>query len=77
MPTSKTSTMKSQVENLNLDHHCKVLMLKALNKRPTVALAAKELGISERTLYRWMDEYKIVQVRIFVVEGNYELKNTF
>lgn len=64
-------------ENLNIDYHNKRLMLKALNKHPTVALAAKELGISERTLFRWMDEYKIVQVRLFVVEGNYELKNTF
>lgn len=64
-------------ENLNLDYHHKRLMLKALNKNPTVALAAKELGISERTLFRWMDEYKVVQVRLFVVEGNYELKNTF
>jgi transcriptional regulator with PAS, ATPase and Fis domain len=69
--------MKSQVETLNLDYHNKRLMLLALNKHPTVAQAAKELGISERTLYRWMDEYKIVQVRLFVVEDNYELKNTF
>jgi transcriptional regulator with PAS, ATPase and Fis domain len=79
MELSKDSVMKTKnkEETLNIDFHNKRLMLLALNKQPTVALAAKELGISERTMYRWMDEYKIVQVRLFVVEGNYELKNTF
>lgn len=69
--------MKSQDETLNLDYHCKVLMLKALNKHPTVEKAAEELGISERQLYRWIEEYKVVRVKLYVVEGNYELKNTF
>lgn len=69
--------MTSPSENLNIDYHNKRLMIKALNKHPTITLAAKELGISERTLYRWMEEYKIVRVQLFVVEGNYELKNTF
>jgi len=64
-------------EKLNLDYHIKRLMLKALNKQPTIALAATELGISERTLYRWMDEYKIVKVPLYVVDGNYKIINTF
>ena len=69
--------MKKPEETLNIDYHHKRLMLKALNKTSTIALAAKELGISERTLIRWMDEYKITRVKLYVVEGNYELKNTF
>jgi predicted DNA-binding transcriptional regulator YafY len=52
-------------------------MLKALNKHPTVEQAAKALGISERTLYRWMEEYKIVRVPMYVVDGNYKIVNTF
>jgi predicted DNA-binding transcriptional regulator YafY len=65
------------IETLNIDYHNKRLMLKALNKHPTVEQAAKALGISERTLYRWMDEYKIVRVPMYVVEGNYKIINTF
>jgi transcriptional regulator with PAS, ATPase and Fis domain len=64
-------------ETLNIDYHNKRLMLKALNKHPTVEQAAKALGISERTLYRWMDEYKIVRVQMYVVDGNYKIVNTF
>lgn len=64
-------------ENLNIDYNCKRLILKALNKHPTIAEAAAALGMSERTLYRWMEEYKVVQVRLFVVEGNYKIENTF
>jgi transcriptional regulator with PAS, ATPase and Fis domain len=64
-------------ETLNIDYHNKRLMLKALNKHPTVEQAAKALGISERTLYRWMEEYKIVRVPMYVVDGNYKIVNTF
>ena len=49
-------------EILNIDHHRRILILKALNKAPTYKQAAKLLGISERHIYRWIDQYGIVQV---------------
>jgi len=64
-------------EKLNIDYHSKRLMLKALNKHPTITKAAEELGISERQLYRWIEEYKVVRVKLYVVEGNYKIENTF
>jgi transcriptional regulator with PAS, ATPase and Fis domain len=64
-------------EILNIDYHNKRLMIKALNKHPTVALAAKELGMSERNLYRWMDEYKVVRVQLYVINEDFKIINTF
>lgn len=49
-------------EILNIDHHRRILILKALNKAPTVKRAAKLLGISERHIYRWMDRFDIILV---------------
>jgi predicted DNA-binding transcriptional regulator YafY len=64
-------------EILNIDYHNKRLMLKALNKHPTVEEAAKALGISERTLYRWMDEYNVVKLPLYVVSDSFKIINTF
>ena len=47
-------------ENLSLEEHEKKLIIKALEKHNGKRkLAAKELGISERTLYRKIKEYNI------------------
>lgn len=45
--------------NLLLKEHEKVLIKKALDNSPNHKIAAKKLGISERTLYRKRNEYKI------------------
>jgi DNA-binding NtrC family response regulator len=50
-------------EILNIDYHRRRLVLKALNTLPTKSRARKELGISERQLYRYIQEYGIKKDR--------------
>lgn len=45
--------------NLSLKEHEKILIKKALGNSPNHKIAAKKLGISERTLYRKRNEYGI------------------
>lgn len=56
-------------EDLNIEKHINRLIITALNLKPTIALAAKALGISERDLYR-----KITALRIERVGGIYRFK---
>jgi transposase-like protein len=46
-------------ENLNFQHHYKILIVKALNKSKTIKDASKLLGITDRTLYRWIKQFEI------------------
>lgn len=59
-------------EILNIAYHQKRLILIALNRFKTIEQAAIELGVSERTLYNLIDEYKIIRVEKFVVKGEAE-----
>lgn len=47
-------------EILNIDYHVKQMCLKALNRTQKIVIAAQLLGVSARTLYRYMQEYGIV-----------------
>jgi len=47
-------------ENLNIDYHIKILLLKALERAPKRKDAAALLGISQRTLTRYIHIYNIV-----------------
>jgi hypothetical protein len=49
---------------LNLHHHRKQLALKALNKHSTVEAAAKDMGITGRTLHNWKKMYGIERVNV-------------
>ena len=46
-------------ETLNIDYHTRRLTVKALNKTDSIEDAAYQLGVHERTLYKWMRIYKI------------------
>lgn len=52
-------------DNLNLDYHIRILIVKALNKSEDlqeidkVKRAAGMLGITRRTLYNWIKFYKV------------------
>lgn len=56
-------------EDLNIEKHTNRLILKALNLKPTIALAAIALGLSERDLYRKMNALRIERVA-----GQYRFK---
>ncbi len=51
--------MEPLAEILNIDYHVRRLVLKALNTSSTVQHAANRLGVSGRTLYRYIDRYGI------------------
>ncbi|MDR3181193.1 MAG: sigma-54 dependent transcriptional regulator [Prevotellaceae bacterium] len=60
-PEGITDTEEVQEESLSIDDHEKQLILKALEKNDNNRkLAAKEVGISTRTLYRKLKEYDLV-----------------
>jgi len=46
-------------ENLNIHNHHKILAIKALDRSKTIKDAAKLMGITDRTLYRWIKVFKI------------------
>jgi len=48
-------------ETLKLDYYYKDYSIKALNRTHTFKEASELLGISEKTLYRWRVQYKIIQ----------------
>lgn len=62
---SQETTEVQVIENLNLDDRVRYLTVKALNKSSAISRknvikeAAKLLGISERTVYRHIEHYKI------------------
>ncbi|MDR3184937.1 MAG: sigma-54 dependent transcriptional regulator [Prevotellaceae bacterium] len=59
-PDDITDTEEVQEESLSIDDHEKQLILKALEKNDNNRkLAAKEVGISTRTLYRKLKEYDL------------------
>jgi transcriptional regulator with GAF, ATPase, and Fis domain len=64
-------------ENLNIEHHTKELLIRALNKYRTVYEAAAALGVSERTLHNLKQQYNIVRKPVYVVQGKYKIVNTF
>jgi predicted ArsR family transcriptional regulator len=50
------------MENLNIDHHTKLLILKALNHSRSIRAAAKKLKLSDATLRREIDRLDICKV---------------
>jgi DNA-binding NtrC family response regulator len=61
IPEGITDTEEVQEESLSIDDHEKQLILKALEKNDNNRkLAAKEVGISTRTLYRKLKEYDLI-----------------
>jgi transcriptional regulator of acetoin/glycerol metabolism len=59
------------MEVLNLEHHHKLMCVKALNKNNTIMKASEELGITDRCLYRWMKKFNIKKVnRIYEIKNN-------
>jgi transcriptional regulator with PAS, ATPase and Fis domain len=54
-------------EILNIDHHTKELIVKALNRTSSHEKAAKALGISERNLFRLRKQYNIKKVQRYEV----------
>ncbi|MDR0738021.1 MAG: sigma-54 dependent transcriptional regulator [Prevotellaceae bacterium] len=60
-PDGITDTEEVEEESLSIDDHEKQLILKALEKNDNNRkLAAKEVGISTRTLYRKLKEYDLI-----------------
>jgi transposase len=47
------------IENLNIHDHHKILAIKALDCSKTVKEAANKIGITDRTLYRWIKIFNI------------------
>lgn len=48
-----------QGEILNIDHHVKQMLEKALKTSCCRKAAARRLGITERTLYNLMEKFKL------------------
>jgi hypothetical protein len=46
-------------EILNIELHTKILVMKALARKPNLTAAAEALGVSLRTLHRYKVAYKI------------------
>jgi DNA-binding protein Fis len=60
---SITDTEEVQEESLSIDDHEKQLIMKALEKNDNNRkLAAQEVGISTRTLYRKLKEYDLILI---------------
>jgi len=55
-------------ENLNIHEMKKMLILKALNKCQTKIAASKELGISIRQLFRYIDDMNIECIEEFRIQ---------
>lgn len=51
-------------EILNIEHHIKIMILKALNKTRHQHFASKLLGISDRSLHRYKKNFGIVYNRL-------------
>ena len=78
------ATQEAQTEILSIPYHTKRLLLKALNSQPTKLEAAEKLGISERSIHRWIADFKIVQEKTTgkylqlnekINEGDYAARN--
>jgi transcriptional regulator of acetoin/glycerol metabolism len=46
-------------EILKLEHHQRLMSIKALQKTRNVKDAASILGVTDRTLYRWMKKFNL------------------
>lgn len=46
-------------DNLNIDYHIRILVVKALNRTHNITKGAELLGITERTLYNYKRQYSI------------------
>ena len=46
-------------ENLNIEYHTKILLIKALDISKTIGEAAYLLGVSDRTVWRYIKTYKV------------------
>ena len=58
------------IEIINIEHHQRRLMMKALNRYKNDEEAAAALGIDKRTLVRWKKDFKVVRKKIYVYYSN-------
>ena len=56
------------MEILNLEHNCKIMTVKALNKTTSLAKASELLGINEKTIHLWMKQYNIVKRKVYIIK---------
>jgi len=54
----------NQEEILNIDHHRKLLVIKALNKYNTIREAAAAIGKDMRTIHRYIRRYSLTRNRL-------------
>ena len=62
-----------QTQSLRLDDMYKRCTIKALNKAPTLNVAARMLGVSRRTVHRWVREFNIEfcdRTKSFIIKNN-------
>ncbi|MGB0356863.1 MAG: sigma 54-interacting transcriptional regulator [Cytophagales bacterium] len=62
LATSKKETMKKQLlekEDLSLNAHIERLVSEAISRTKSIKEAAKELGVSERTVHRWLKKKRM------------------
>ena len=52
--------MEKQKENLNIEYNWKILVTYALRKYQSVKIASQHLGVTDRTVFRYINEWDIV-----------------
>lgn len=51
--------MAKQEENLNIEYNWKILVTYALRKYQNVRVAAEHLGVTDRTVFRYINQWDI------------------
>lgn len=75
MPDNTTTDHKEEI--LNLDYHVSRLCCKALNISVNKGVAARKLGVSTRTLYRFMELYDIKfddATKLYVINASFSYR---
>lgn len=61
MDENKIKPVILELDSYNIEKASEALFMKIINDKPylTKSQIAKQLGVAERTIYRWVDKYKI------------------
>jgi len=51
--------MGRKKENLNIDYNSRILVKEALRRYGSAKMASKYLGVTDRTVFRYMDKYNL------------------
>lgn len=51
--------MEKQEENLNIEYNWKILVTYALRKYQSVKVASRHLGVTDRTVFRYINQWDI------------------